>query len=83
MKEGADIAAFVEESLRNLGLIDRLADLRALPNLVLILDGFDELVMASRSRLRHFFNVLSEELGTGPLRSARAIVSGRHLVPAR
>ena len=77
MKEGADIAAYVEESLRNEGLIDRLADVREVPNLVLILDGFDELVMASRARLRNFFNVLREELTTGPLRSARAIVSGR------
>jgi hypothetical protein len=77
MKEGSDIGAYVEESLRNEGLIDRLSDLRDLPNLVLILDGFDELVMASRARLRHFFNVLREELTTGPLRSARAIVSGR------
>jgi hypothetical protein len=47
------------------------------PNLVLILDGFDELVMASRARLRNFFNVLTEELTSGPLRFARAIVSGR------
>jgi hypothetical protein len=77
MREGADIAAYVEESLRKEGLIDRLSDLRDLPNLILILDGFDELVMASRTRLRHFFNVLREELTTGPLRSARAIVSGR------
>src|SRR5215471_1798879 len=43
MKEGADIAAYVEESLRNEGLIDRLADVREIPNLGLILDGFDEL----------------------------------------
>jgi hypothetical protein len=77
MKEGADVAAFVEDSLRKEGLIDRLSDLRDLPNLVLILDGFDELVMASRARLRHFFNVLREELTTGPLRAARTIVSGR------
>ena len=77
MKEGADIAAYVEDHLRNEGLIDRLADVREVPNLVLILDGFDELVMASRARLRNFFNVLREELATGPLRSARAIVSGR------
>jgi ATPase family associated with various cellular activities (AAA) len=77
MKEGADIAAYVEESLRNEGLIDRLSDVREISNLVLVLDGFDELVMASRTRLRNFFNVLREELASGPLRSARAIVSGR------
>lgn len=77
MKEGADLVSFVEASLRNEGLIDRISDLRDVPNLVLILDGFDELVMASRARLRNFFNVLTEELASGPLRFARAIVSGR------
>lgn len=77
MREGANIVAYIEESLRNEGLIDRISDLKDVPNLVLILDGFDELVMASRARLRHFFNLLREELTTGPLRSARAIVSGR------
>jgi hypothetical protein len=76
-KEGAEIGQFIEDSLQNLGLINRLADLREIPNLILILDGFDELVMASRSRLRHFFNVLREDLSSGPLRNAKAIVSGR------
>jgi hypothetical protein len=77
VKEGAEIGQFIEDSLQKLGLINRLADLRNIPNLVLILDGFDELVMASRSRLRHFFNVLREDLSSGPLRNAKAIVSGR------
>lgn len=77
MKEGADVVAFVQEQLRDLGLIDRISDLRDVPNLVLILDGFDELVMASQARLRAFFNRLQEDLATGPLRSARVVVSGR------
>lgn len=77
VKEGSEIGQFIEESLQKHGLISRLADLRDIPNLVLILDGFDELVMASRARLRHFFNVLREDLSAGPLRNARAIVSGR------
>lgn len=77
VKEGAEISQFIEESLQKHGLISRLADLRDIPNLVLILDGFDELVMASRARLRHFFNVLREDLSAGPLKNARAIVSGR------
>lgn len=77
VREGAEIGQFIEESLQKLGLISRLADLRDIPNLVLILDGFDELVMASRSRLRHFFNVLRDDLGVGPLENAKAIVSGR------
>lgn len=76
-KEGSDIKGFIEEQLRDLGLITRLADLRQVPNLVLILDGFDELVAASRSRLRHFFNVLQEDVSTGPLKTVRIIVSGR------
>ena len=76
-KDGAEIKGFIEESLREEGLISRLADLRHVPNLVLILDGFDELVAASRSRLRHFFNVLQEDVSTGPLKNARVIVSGR------
>jgi hypothetical protein len=54
-----------------------LADLGTVPNIVLILDGFDELVMASRSKLREFFNALKEDLSTGPLRRAKAIISGR------
>lgn len=77
MKEGADVLPFVEENMKNEGLIDRISDLRDVPNLVLILDGFDELVMASQSRLRAFFNRLQEDLATGPLRSTRVIVSGR------
>lgn len=77
LKEGSDVALFVEESLQKLGVLNRLADLRGMSNLVLILDGFDELVMASRARLRHFFNMLREEHAAGPLREARIIVSGR------
>lgn len=76
-KEGSDVSYFIEESLHKQGMISRFAELRDVPNLVVILDGFDELVMASRSRLRHFFGVLREELTTGPLRNAKAIVSGR------
>jgi hypothetical protein len=76
-KEGAEIGQYIEDSLQKLGLASRLADLREIPNLILILDGFDELVMASRARLRHFFNVLREDLSSGPLRNAKAIVSGR------
>lgn len=77
LKEGAEIGQFIEESLQDHGLINRKADLREIPNLVLILDGFDELVMASRTRLRHFFGVLREDLSSGPLRNAKAIISGR------
>lgn len=77
LKEGSDIGAFIEESLQKLGAINRLSDLREFPNLVIILDGFDELVMASRSRLRQFFNVLREEHSSGSLRGAKIIISGR------
>ncbi|HWB04499.1 MAG TPA: NACHT domain-containing protein [Verrucomicrobiales bacterium] len=77
VKEGAEIGQFIEESLQKQGLINRISDLRDIPNLVFVLDGFDELVMASRARLRHFFNVLREDLSSGPLRDAKAIVSGR------
>lgn len=77
LKEGSDITTFVEQHLRKLGLIQELVELRDIPNLILILDGFDELVMASRSRLRQFFNVLRDEHSTGLLRTARIIVSGR------
>jgi hypothetical protein len=82
-KEGLEVSHFIEESLQKQGVISGFADLRDVPNLILILDGFDELVMASRAKLRHFFNVLREELTTGPLRNAKAIVSGRDtLFPA-
>jgi hypothetical protein len=77
MKEGADVATFVEETLQHVGCVSRIADLRQVPNLVLILDGFDELVMASRSRLRQFFNFLREDLSTGVFSRARVVVSGR------
>lgn len=77
LKEGSDIGAFIEESLQKLGAISRLSDLREFPNLVIILDGFDELVMASRARLRQFFNILREEHSSGSLRGAKIIVSGR------
>lgn len=76
-KEGSDISTFLEDTLTKHGVITRLAELQEVPNLVLILDGFDELVMASRQRLRHFFNTLLDDLRTGPLRTAKAIVSGR------
>lgn len=77
LKEGADIPSFVEENLRREGLIDRISELRGIQNLVLILDGFDELVMASRARLREFFNNLRSDLDDGPLKKVKAIVSGR------
>lgn len=76
-REGEDTVQFIEDSLRREGLIDRSADLLSIPNLVVILDGFDELVMASRSRLRRFFNTLIEDISTGPLRNAKVVVSGR------
>jgi NACHT domain-containing protein len=77
LKEGGDIPAFVESNLTSQNLIDRVADLRRLKNVVVILDGFDELVMASRARLRHFFNSLREDHTNGPLHGMRIIVSGR------
>ena len=77
VKEGAEIAQFIEEGLQARGLVNRISDLLTLPNVVLILDGFDELVAANRSRLRQFFNALLDETQTGPLRNAHVIVSGR------
>lgn len=77
LREGADIPSFIEENLQKEGIVDRISELRDIPNLVLILDGFDELVMASRTRLREFFNNLREDLSSGALRNAKAIVSGR------
>lgn len=77
LQESHDVRGFIETHLQSLGLIDRVADLASVSNLVLILDGFDELVMASRTKLREFFNALQEDLSTGPLRHAKAIVSGR------
>lgn len=76
-KEGSDICSFVSDSLSKLGVINEISDLHSVPNLILILDGFDELVMASRQRLRLFFNHLQDDLRTGPFRNAKAIISGR------
>ena len=77
LQDAQEISNFIETYLQREGIIDKLSDLADVPNLVLILDGFDELVMATRSRLREFFNTLREDLGSGPLRNAKAIVSGR------
>jgi hypothetical protein len=77
VKEGAEITQFIEEALQSQGLVTRISELMQLPNVVVILDGFDELVAANRSRLRQFFNVLLDETQTGPLRNAHVIVSGR------
>lgn len=77
MEDTKDIIPFLEENLQREGVIDKINDLSDLPNVVLILDGFDELVMASRARLREFFNALKEDLSSAPLRNAKVIVSGR------
>jgi NACHT domain len=77
LKEGSDIPAFLESYLYQKGIIDRISDLRALNNVVVILDGFDELVMASRARLRNFFNGLREDHTSGALQGIRIVVSGR------
>ena len=77
MEDTKDFIPFLEENLQRGGVIDKISDLSDLPNVVLILDGFDELVMASRARLREFFNALKEDLSSAPLRSAKVIVSGR------
>ena len=77
LQDTQDIASFLEDSLQQEGLINKFSDLAAIPNLVLILDGFDELVMASRNKLREFFSALKDGLSSGPLRAAKAIVSGR------
>lgn len=77
LQDGQDIPSFLETQLQKEGVIDKISELANISNLVLILDGFDELVMANRSRLREFFNNLREDLASGPLRNAKAIVSGR------
>jgi hypothetical protein len=77
LQDTQEIASFIEAQLQKEGIIDKFSDLAEISNLVLILDGFDELVMATRNRLREFFNTLREDLGSGPLRNAKAIVSGR------
>nr|WP_239523989.1 NACHT domain-containing protein [Geodermatophilus normandii] len=77
VQEGTDMTTFIEDSLRRAGLIDRLADLRNVPNVILILDGFDELIMSSKNRLRQVFNQLRDELSVGPLAKAKVLVSGR------
>ena len=86
MKESKEFIPFLEEQLQRAGLIEKIADLAELPNLVLILDGFDELVMASRTRLREFFSALKDDLSTAPLRRAfrpRHIVSERRRIAFR
>jgi hypothetical protein len=77
VKDLTDIISFIEEQLQRLGLIDRLSDLAAVSNPVLILDGYDELAMSSKARLRQFFTLLRDDLSAGPFRKAKIIVSGR------
>jgi hypothetical protein len=76
-REGADVTAFIEEHLVSLDVIGKLGDLHQVPNLVVILDGFDELVMASKTKLRSFFASLIDAVNHGALRNAKIIVSGR------
>ena len=76
-KDATDINAFIEDELVRQGIIGSLADLRELNNVILILDGFDELAMSSINVLRRFFNNLHDELSSGPLGKAKVIVSGR------
>lgn len=76
-KEGEEISSFLEDALVREDLVSRISDLREIHNIVVILDGFDELVLASRAKLRHFFNVLLEDLRNGPLRGCKLVVSGR------
>jgi len=76
-REGADVTAFIEEYLVAEDVITKLADLHQVPNLIIILDGFDELAMASKTKLRTFFNSLLDATNHGPLRNAKIIVSGR------
>lgn len=77
MNDTREFIAFLEENLQRAGLVEKITELADIPNTVLILDGFDELVMASRARLREFFNALKDELSTAPLRNAKVVVSGR------
>ena len=77
LQDGQDIVAFMEDQLQKEGVIDKITDLSEVQNLVIILDGFDELVMASRARLREFFRGLKDDMASAPLRKAKAIVSGR------
>ncbi len=77
LQEGQDIRKFLEDHLQNEGVIDKLSELSDVNSLIIILDGFDELVMASRSRVMQFFNALEIDFQSGPLRNAKTIVSGR------
>ncbi|WP_158641970.1 NACHT domain-containing NTPase [Corallococcus sp. AB018] len=76
-REGADVTAFIEEHLVAEDAISKLSDLHAVPNLILIMDGFDELVMASKTKLKTFFASLLDAASHGPLRNAKFIISGR------
>jgi hypothetical protein len=76
-REGSELGSFIEDSLIKEGLINRISDLRNLPNVVIVLDGFDELVLASRTRLKHVFGALQDDLKDSSLRGVRVIIAGR------
>lgn len=77
VRDLTDICQFIETQFRQLGLINQYAELRDIPNLVLILDGFDEIASASRVKIRYLLESLREQLIIGPIAKAKIIVSGR------
>nr|WP_319393430.1 ATP-binding protein [uncultured Desulfobacter sp.] len=77
LKDCNNVTGFIEKSLRNEHLIGDIQDLRLLKNIVIVLDGFDEVVMANRDKLKNFFIILKDELQTYPFRETKIIISGR------
>lgn len=77
LRDCRNVTEFIEKSMRKERLIENIRDLRGLTNVVLILDGFDEVVMANKLKLRLLFSQLRDDLQTNSFRDTKIIISGR------
>lgn len=77
LKDSQGVRTFIEEGLKELGLVSELKDLRSLSNVIIILDGFDEVVMANRSKLKDIFTQLENQLEMHAFKNTKFLIAGR------
>ncbi|MCP4023568.1 MAG: NACHT domain-containing protein [Desulfobacteraceae bacterium] len=77
LEDCSDIGGFVEDSLKQLGLIDEIKDLKKLKNVILVLDGFDEVMMANKVKLTTLFRNLKDELDLPAFKETKVLIAGR------
>ncbi|MEM9352818.1 MAG: NACHT domain-containing protein [Planctomycetota bacterium] len=77
LKQAASVDGLIIDHLTERGLITRVDEIAELTNLYIILDGFDEVVMADRNRLTTIFRELREALEDSRFQNARVLIAGR------